>query len=85
MLVLTMGVNEKVATDTSFAKHVTKSLGRFVRRDWGEMGDEDVLANDWAVENNERILAAYGSGADKVWIILEADRSNTTVLFPSEY
>jgi hypothetical protein len=80
-----MGVNEKVATDTAFAKHVTNSLGRFLRRDWGEMCDEDRNANDWSIDNGERVLAAYGEDDDKVWIIREHDGSVTTVLFPSEY
>jgi hypothetical protein len=80
-----MGVNEKVATDTAFAKHVTNSLGRFLRRDWGEMCDEDRNANDWSIDNGARVLAAYGEDDDKVWIIREHDGSVTTVLFPSEY
>ena len=85
MTVFTMGVNEKVATDTAFAKHVTNSLGRFLRRDWGEMCDEDRNANDWSIDNGARVLAAYGEDNNKVWIIREHDGSVTTVLFPSEY
>jgi len=79
------GVNDKVAQDTGFAKLVTKSIARFTRRDWGEMADEDIKENDWAVDNGARILAGYGEGDERVWIIREADGSTTTVLFPSEY
>ena len=85
MLVMTRGVNDRVALDTEFAKLVTNSITRFVRRDWGEMCDEDTKANDWAIDNGERVLAAYGAEPDKVWIIREHDGSATTVLFPCEY
>ena len=85
MTVFTMGVNEKVATDTAFAKHVTHSYARFLRRDWGEMCDEDRNATDWSIDNGERVLAAYGEDDDKVWIIREHDGSATTIMFPSEY
>ena len=85
MLVMTRGVNDRVALDTSFAKLVTDSITRFVWRDWGEMCDEDTKGNDWAIDNGARVLAAYGAEPDKVWIIREHDGSATTVLFPSEY
>jgi hypothetical protein len=85
MLVMTRGVNDRVAVDTGFGKHVTKSIVRFTRRDWGEICDEDRNANEWAATNGARILASYGEGDDRVWIIREADGSATTVLFPSEY
>ncbi|MEL7562600.1 hypothetical protein [Dehalogenimonas sp. 4OHTPN] len=33
-----------------------------------------------------RILSAYeAEGLPKIWIITEADRSATTILFPEEY
>ena len=85
MTVFTMGVNEKIDTDTAFAKHVLDSLGRFLSRDWGDVCDEDRDANDWSIDNGARVLAAYGEDDDKVWIIREHDGSATTVLFPSEY
>ena len=85
MLVLTRGVNDRVAVDEDLAKHVVQSIARFRRRDWGEMCDEDSTANDLSIDNGERVLAAYGEGDSKVWIIREHDGSATTVLFPSEY
>jgi hypothetical protein len=85
MLVMTRGMNDRVAMDTDFAKHVTDSVGRFARRDWGEMADEDIKANDWSIDNGARVLAGYGEGDDRVWIIREHDGSATTILFPSEY
>ena len=85
MLVMTQGVNDRVAGDVSFAKLVSKSIARFARRDWGEMADEDIQANDWSIDNGARVLAGYGEGDDRVWIIREADGSATTVIFPSKY
>ena len=85
MLVATMGVNNRIADNVEFAKHVSSALGKFHSKDWGEMDNEDIKANDWADTNSGRILAAYGSGEDKIWIIREYDGSVTTVLLPEEY
>ena len=82
-LVMTRGVNDLVAGDEAFAKFITKSLNRHVKGDWGELGDEDRAENDLSLKEGFRILSAYKSG--ELWIITEADRSATTILFPDEY
>ncbi|WP_308444852.1 hypothetical protein [Paraburkholderia adhaesiva] len=46
---------------------------------------EDAEANRWAVVNGARILSSYLIANERVWIITEADRSVTTLLFPEEY
>ena len=52
----------------------------------GELGDEDKAENDLSLKEGFRILSAYESGElPKIWIITEADRSATTILFPDEY
>jgi len=85
-LVMTRGVNDLVADDESFAKFITESLNRHVKGDWGELGDEDRAENDLSLKEGFRILSAYESGElPKIWIITEADRSATTILFPDEY
>ncbi len=86
-LVVTRGVNDSIADNLEFAKFVTTSLGRHVHGDWGDLGDEDKGENDLALrEGNLRIFSAYEKpGLPKIWIITEADRSATTVLFPEEY
>ncbi len=53
--------------------------------DWGCVSPEDALENDFSVENGFRVLSAYDIAGERVWIITEADRSATTLLFPSEY
>ncbi|MCX4166318.1 MULTISPECIES: hypothetical protein [Paraburkholderia] len=53
--------------------------------DWGVLDAEDRAVNDRAVINGTRILSAYVIGNEKIYVITEADRSNTTVLLASEY
>lgn len=86
-LVMTAGVNDKVAEDSKFAEFVTKSLVRHATGDWGDMSQEDKTENDLALKaGNLRIFSAYElSELPKIWIITEADRSATTILFPDEY
>ncbi len=62
------------------------ALSRHSLCDWGEVLKEDWQANDRAFIEGTRLLSAYRSkGGLKFWIITEADRSSTTVLFPEEY
>jgi hypothetical protein len=86
-LMMTRGVNDKVAEDAQFAKFVTDSLKRHLRGDWGEMSKEDEDENALALkEGGLRLFSAYESpNLPKIWIITEADRSSTTILFPDEY
>ena len=86
-LVVTAGVNERIANDKKFAHKISRILNRFVNQDWGELDDEDKLMNDLALKNgDDRILASYDiQDGEKVWVITEWDHSVTTVLFPDEY
>ena len=85
-LVITRGVNDRVADDTQFAKFVIESLGRHAKGDWGDLCQEDKKENDFSLREGFRLLSAYErEGLPKIWIITEADRSATTVLFPDEY
>jgi hypothetical protein len=85
-LVWTRGVNDRVADDARFAKFVTDSLKRHARGDWGDLSQEDKETNAEALKDGSRLLSAYkNNGLPKIWIITEADRSVTTVLFPDEY
>lgn len=68
-----------------FGSFVYISLGRHVRGDWGDLSEEDKALNDEAVKNGGRIFSSYNFGNEKIWIITEADRSATTILFPDEY
>lgn len=59
-------------------------LSRHVKGDWG---NTDHGENDEALANGWRLLSSYcvGEDAPRVWLITEADRSQTTVLLPSDY
>jgi hypothetical protein len=84
---MTRGVASEAADNVAFDIFVRRSLRRYASGDWGEMCASDKALNESAVNNPDggRIFAAYASGAYKIWIITEADRSITTVLFPDEY
>jgi hypothetical protein len=54
--------------------------------DWGDVVAADAESNEQALRHGLRVLSSYRlSGAGKVWVITEADRSATTILLPSEY
>lgn len=61
-------------------------LERHMSCDWGDVCEEDRHLNNIAVVRAERILSAYRlPNGDKVWVITEWDRSETTMLLPEEY
>ena len=85
-LVMTRGVNDLVAEDEAFAKFVMSSLTRHRSGDWGNLTDEDKQENKLSLKAGYRLLSAYeAKELPKIWIITEADRSATTLLFPDEY
>ena len=86
-IVLTRGINDRVCEDAKFSKAVIGALLRYSKKDWGELCEEDKLLNDMAVENGEdRIVAKYLiEDSEAIYIITEADRSCTTILFTSKY
>jgi len=84
-LMMSKGVNDKAVDDSAFTSFVLDSLNRHAVCDWGDLCDEDRNENDLSLENGLRILSAYVNGETKIWIITEADRSATTILFPLEY
>jgi hypothetical protein len=62
-------------------------LARHQNQVWGELDPEDKRANDHAVRHGLRILSKYRlkDRVSYVYVITEADRSVTTLLFPHEY
>jgi hypothetical protein len=85
-VVVTRGVIARIAEDSRFARLVQNSLARHRKGDWGDLGDEDKQENELSLREGFRLLSAYEEeGLPKIWIITEADRSVTTVLFPDEY
>lgn len=85
--VVTRAVAERMRESDAFASAIESCLNRHSTGDWGDALDEhDVAANTAALEHGDRLLSSYVlSDETKVWIITEADRSVTTVLFPEDY
>ena len=69
------------------AVDIVTAIRRHSVGDWGELGEHDWEANTDALEHGGRILSAYTAetSGERFWVITEADRSITTVLFPDEY
>jgi len=85
--VMTRGVADRIAVDTKFAEFTMASLKRHANRDWGDLCEDDKKENELALkQGNLRLFSAYQHPIlPKIWIITEADRSVTTILFPEEY
>ncbi|MDD5435210.1 MAG: hypothetical protein PH343_07255 [Nitrospira sp.] len=81
----TRGVNEELAQNLDFAGFVSKSIERHAVGDWGDLDEPDKRENEYAIGKYLRIFSAYNYQNKKIWIITEADRSVTTILFPDEY
>lgn len=64
------------------ARHYLK---RHVTGDFGDIDEEDKAENQLSIKQGFRILSAYTIAGERVWIITEADRSATTLMFASEY
>lgn len=61
-------------------------LRQHERGDWGELCDDDHAANVWALANGARLLSNYSlPTGERIWILTEADRSSTCLLWPAEY
>lgn len=90
-IVGTRGVADLMAENPDFARFVDESLIRHFKGEWGDVDVEDRHANDIALKEGNRLLSAYNdnrfpkNGISTIWIITEADRSATTILFPDEY
>ena len=81
----TAGINEAIAEDGNFAQFVLKAISRHAKGDWGDIDLENWQENEFSLERNLRLFSVYQNGKHRIWIITEADRSATTVLFPEEY
>src|ERR1039457_188904 len=65
---------------------VFAALHHHAEDDCGEACPEDRAENERALVNGGRLFSVYHDHKGvKFWIITEADRSSTTVLFPDDY
>lgn len=87
-IVATAGVANLMEENPDFKAFCFDRLLRHIDGDWGDLCEEDKETNEEAVTAGERIFSSYenpDNKSKKIWIITEADRSVTTILFPSEY
>lgn len=88
---MTRGVSNLLSLHPTLDFFIQHSIYLHSRGNWGDVCDDDRKVNDEAVIDGSRILSSYSLPTDidsrdsKIWVITEADRSVTTVLFPSEY
>jgi len=71
-------------------RYLSGLIERHASGDWGDLEDEDKIANHRSILEGSRILSAYMIDGEKVFIITEAEnddgkRAFTTVLLASEY
>lgn len=87
MLMITKRVWDRIREDKGFNRFVYDSLERYKDCEWGDLDDEEKMMNNEAFHHGDRLLAAYENAEKdwKIWIITEADRKTTTILFPEEY
>ncbi|MEN8614219.1 hypothetical protein ABFB09_02895 [Dehalogenimonas sp. THU2] len=85
-VVATRGVHTLAGEKPEFAEFMRRSLNRHARGDWGNLDEGDRKENELSLKQGFRLLSAYeADDLPKIWIITEADRSATTILFPEEY
>lgn len=67
-------------------QNLAEFLARHQRGDWGEVCPEDKEENELSFRHGLRLLSVYRTCKGvKLWVIIEADRSATTILLPEEY
>ena len=86
-LMTTKAIDDRESTDPLFENFTTNCFIRHVCGDWGDLCDEDKEINEDALKYGGRLMSSYTfeNTGEKIWIITEADRSATTILFPSDY
>lgn len=80
---LSRGVNALLNGDNN--KMLAEIFYRHALGDWGLACDDDWQSNNYALSNGERVISVYLFAGVEIWIITEADRTQTTALLPSEY
>ena len=77
---------EEAHGEAGTAERMAAIIKRHVSGDWGMLSEDDIEANNQALQDGDRLLSSYEEEFGfKVWIITEADRSATTILLPADY
>ena len=84
--VMSRGIAYKIATNGVFKLQVTLFFESFLKKDWGDISENDKEMNDLNVKSDVgSLMGAYETCEGRIWIMTEHDRSVTTILFPHEY
>lgn len=81
----TRGIAAAIEESPQLFIEIIDAYARYINGDYGELCKEDIQANEEAIKNGYRIFAKYETSVDDIYIITEADRSATTILFYDEY
>ncbi len=85
----TAGIAHESAENKAFYNGIATAFSRFLAGDYGDLCEEDSIANEQALADGSRILAVYNAAGKTIWIIADAEDENkeriVTVLFPDEY
>jgi hypothetical protein len=74
------------ARDALTHEEIMAALRRHLSADWGDVDEHDRRENELSLEKGFRLLSVYHTGAGVAfWVLTEADRSQTTVMLPSDY
>jgi len=84
-IICTRLITERSKDDYTFKQWINECLLRYFVCDWGDLGTDDKKMNDTGITSGDRILAKYKNLSGDIFIITEADRSYTTILFTEEY
>lgn len=84
-VVVTRAVHEWEIEDPSRYRAITHCIDRHQSGDFGKICKDDWDENVKAIQDGFRIFSTYEVEDRKLWIITEADRKSTTVLFPEDY
>ena len=82
---VTRGLYAAMQKDPRTEAAVIESVKNYTAGKWGELPAEDQAANDAALKSGSRLIGKYQTPAGPIYIITEADRRHTTVLFCDEY
>lgn len=81
----TRGIAAAIESTPQLQGEIIAAYQKYIEGDFGVICEEDIEANEEAIKNGGRILARYKTSCGDIYIITEADRSRTTILFCNEY
>ena len=83
---VTGSLRELIKRDRNISEYVHECIIKHISGNWGNICREDWELNNRALENGGRLLSSYCfSDMEQIWVITEADRKTTSVLFSHDY